>query len=209
VQAASRFAAPNRRDGLNINYLYTFDRDGSFLLDIDGIPLSEDMPIFPRIGVQLNIPECMDKVQWFGLGPGEAYSDTCTAQRVGLYKTCVDNLYTKYTFPQENGNRHLVRRAAFYDLHSAGLLVAGCPLMDFSAHRFTPQDFDEAKHPYELKERENIILNIDWKQAGIGSGSCGPKTADKYQIPAKPFRFAIRFRPMLPGELNDNSFFRM
>ena len=207
VKVVSRVSTPGFLHGIDVNYLYQFEKDGSFRLELTGVP-SEGMPHFPRLGVQMMIPDCLDTAEWFGLGPGEAYSDTKAAQRVGLFKAGVDQLYTRYLRPQENGNRHQVRRVAFYDLHMAGLLVAGEPCIDFSAHRFTPEDFAAAKHPHELKERENIIVNLDWKQCGIGSGSCGPGTAEKYRIPAEKFKFAMRFRAIAPGELNDDSFFR-
>ena len=175
IKVKARAAAPGHLSGIDLEYVYQVDPDGGFRVEVAGTP-SKGLVHFPRLGLQMMIPECMDTVEWFGLGPGEAYSDSMTAQRVGLFKAGVDQLYTRYLFPQENGNRHQVRRAAFYDLHMAGLMVAGDPLIDFSAHRFTPEDFAEAKHPYELKERENIIVNLDWKQCGIGSGSCGPAT---------------------------------
>ena len=169
------------------------------------------MPPFPRLGFRLALPEAMDNVQWFGLGPGESYPDTKEAQRVGLYKAPVDALYTPYTYPQENGNRSEVRRAAFYDLHMGGFLVTGLNGMrfNFSAHRFTPEALEAAKHPHEIEESETICLNLDWKQQGVGSSSCGPALPEKYQIPVKPFRFGMKFRGFRPNELNDGSFFQL
>lgn len=206
LKVRSRVAPSVLRMGIDCEYLYDFAADGSFVLKVSGTP-SKDMPCFPRLGVQMHLPDCLDYVSWFGLGPGESYSDTKTAQRVGLFKAGVDQLYTKYTFPQENGNRSEVRRVAFYDLHMAGLMVSGMPLVNFSAHRFSPEDFEKARHPYELKPRENIIAHIDWKVCGIGSGSCGPATAEPYLVPAEPFQFSMRFRTFAPGELNDVSMF--
>lgn len=60
-----------------------------------------------------------------------------------------------------------------------------------------------------IEEGENICLNLDWKQQGIGSSSCGPYLPEKYQIPAEPFRFGMKFRGFRPNELNDISFFKM
>ncbi|MPN29976.1 Evolved beta-galactosidase subunit alpha [bioreactor metagenome] len=167
------------------------------------------MPHFPRLGLQMMIPDCVDNVSWFGLGPGESYPDTKTAQRVGLFKASVDSLMTNYLYPQENGNRSEVRRVAFYDIHMAGLMVKFDEPMNFSAHRFLPEDIEAAKHPHELHEREDIVLNLDWKQCGIGSGSCGPQTAEKYKIMPEPFKFGMTFKGFAPGELNDTSMFSL
>lgn len=210
LKVRTRMAPPVLRHGIDCEYLYEFAPDGSFRLHVSGVPDSADFPCFPRIGLQMFLPDSMDSAEWFGLGPGESYPDTRTAQRVGLFKAGVDQLYTEYTFPQENGNRSDVRRVAFYDLHMAGLLVreAG-EHFNFSAHRFSPEDLEAAKHPYELKKRDDIVVHLDAKVAGIGSSSCGPQTAEKYRIPAASFEFALNFKTFAPGELNDRSFFTL
>lgn len=211
VKVITRVAPPVLQWGIECEYVYRFLPDGSYTLELSGKPVGEGMPPFPRLGFQLALPEAMDNVQWFGLGPGESYVDTREAQRVGLYKAGVDSLSTEYTYPQENGNRSEVRRTAFYDLHMAGFAVTGLDgmLFNFSAHRFTPEAIEAAKHPHEIEEGENICLNLDWKQQGIGSSSCGPYLPEKYQIPAEPFRFGMKFRGFRPNELNDISFFKM
>lgn len=208
LEVLARYAAVSKRNKLiDLKYVYTFERDGSFRLDLAGDP-ADDMPHFPRVGVRLELPEYLENAAWFGLGPGEAYSDTKEAQRVGYYKATLDQLYTKYVFPQENGNRMDVRRAVFHDLHTAGLFVGGLPDFNFSAHRYTAEDFAAAKHPHELVERDNVILNLDWKQCGIGTGSCGSAPPEQYRIPAQPFQFSLRFKALTPGEFNDRSFFK-
>ena len=211
VRVLTRVAPPVLQWGIDCEYVYTFQPDGSFTLELSGKPSGEGMVPFPRLGFQLALPEEMDNVQWFGLGPGESYLDTKEAQRVGLYKAPLDALYTPYTYPQENGNRSEVRRAAFYDLHMAGFLVTGLggEHFNFSAHRFTPEALEAAKHPHEIEESENICLHLDWKQQGVGSSSCGPFLSEKYQIPVKPFRFGMKFRAFRPNELNDTSFFQL
>ncbi len=205
VKAFAGFAG--MRPGFDLDYTYKFLRDGSFTLNLAGKPTVADMMHLPRIGVRMTLPESMDRAEWFGLGPGEAYHDTRSAQRVGLFKCGLDDLYTEYMRPQENGSRMDVRRAAFTDLHQAGLFVAGTPLFNFSAHRYTAEALAKARHPYELEESDDIILNLDWQMSGIGSGSCGPATAEQYRVPAKEFEHALRFRTLTPGELNDKSFF--
>ena len=228
VQAHSCGVA--KKLGFKLNYLYKFLRDGSFTLELKGTPDSKDMDHLPRVGLQLMLPGTMVNASWFGLGPGEAYSDTMKAQRMGHYKANVDQLFTNYVFPQENGNRMNVRRAAFHDLHMAGLFVGGLPQFDFNLQRYSALELEAAKHFYELEQnREKIhaahhhdhghdcgcgevdplFLHLDWKNCGIGTGSCGPATADPYKIFAEPFQFALRFRTVTPGELNDRSFFNM
>ncbi|MBO7147621.1 MAG: DUF4981 domain-containing protein [Lentisphaeria bacterium] len=192
-------------------YTYKFLPDGGFTMELKGTPMG-NMPNFPRIGLEMFIPSNLENAEWFGLGPGESYVDTKEAQRVGLFKAGIDALYTKYIFPQENGNRSEVRRAAFYDLMMAGFAVSGLNAnsnFNFSLHRFTPQMLFDAKHPHEVGELENNCLHLDWKQAGIGSASCGPLLPEKYQLKPEPFQFGFKFHGFRPGELNDVTFFHM
>ena len=232
VRVHTRVASPRTgsRSGILCTYLYTFSKDGSFTLELEGIlenaslvnPAPElklpgetpevvkDLVVFPRLGFQMFLPEEMDRVQWFGLGPGESYVDSKTAQRVGLFKAHADQLYTPYVMPQEDGNRSEVRRAAFYDMHMGGFAVSKLEdNFNFSIHRFTPEAAHNAKHPHEIEYSDSLCLNLDWKMQGIGSSSCGPALNEKYEIPAENFRFGMKFRPFRNGELNDNTFFTL
>jgi beta-galactosidase/evolved beta-galactosidase subunit alpha len=113
---------------------------------------------------------------------------------VGVYKKEVKDLYTPYVFPQENGNREEVRRVSFCTSQGRALIVQGLPLINFSAHYYTTQDLEKATHTNELVERDFITVNIDYKQCGIGSGSCGPETLPQYKIPCEPFKFSVMLR---------------
>lgn len=203
-----------RRDkvqgGFNMEYVYTFLADGSFRLDVAGKPVNiTEGTCLPRFGVEMQLPGNLEGVQWYGLGPGESYVDSKTAQRIGYYKAGVDALMTNYTFPQDNGNRSEVRRVAFHDIHGAGLIAVPDTPFNFSAHRYSQEALTIAKHPYELEASENIYVHMDAAMSGIGSGSCGPKTADKYLVKPVPMKFGIRFRTSAPGELDERSFFEL
>lgn len=209
IKVKSRVAPPIHRHGIDCDYVYLINADGSVSIEVSGTPKGTDMPHFSRLGLQMTVPKCLDTVMWYGLGPGEAYADTKMAQKVGLYKMPVASLYTPYVFPQENGNREEVRRVAFYDRHMTGLLAAGAPLLNFTAQPFSTEDLDKARHQHELAERDALTVNLDWKQCGIGTGSCGPQTFEQYRIPAEPFKFSMTLRDFAPGELNDASLFSL
>ena len=135
--------------------------------------------------------------------------DSRESQNVGYYKRSVDELETVYTRPQENGNRHEVRRAALYDVKMNGILAAGAPLFDFSAHHYTPQALDAANHPHELEEIDEVVVHFDWKNAPLGSNSCGPRPDEALLIQPKDFKFSMTFKGFVAGELNDTTFFTM
>ncbi len=142
------------------------------------------------------MPLAYRQVEWLGRGPGESYRDTKQAQRFGLWRADVDELFTDYVFPQENGNRTDVTWVSFRDLAGIGLKAAGQPLLDFSAHRFTPRELENARHKHELKPRNEIIVHLDWQHHGIGSGSCGPGPWPEHELKAQEFRFGVTRQPV-------------
>lgn len=59
----------------------------------------------PRIGHNIQLAPEYTEVAWFGLGPGECYNDTHSAQQVGIWREKIEHMGTDYEVPQENGNR--------------------------------------------------------------------------------------------------------
>ena len=153
-------------------------------------------PSLPRIGLQLILPEGFENVMWYGRGPHENYWDRKEGAQIGVYSMTVDDLYVPYIKPQENGNRTDVRWVSFTNSSGIGLLFVGMPLMEFSAHHYTTEDFEKAKHTHELKRRKDITLNIDYRQSGLGGGSCGPDTLPKYLVKPKHTHFSVRLKPI-------------
>jgi beta-galactosidase len=149
--------------------------------------------VLPRLGLRMSMPASFGRVEWFGLGPGEAYADTRHAALVGRYSAAVDDMQTPYVFPQENGNRADVRWATLIDPAGVGIRIMGYPEFDLAVRRWTTEDLDTARHTSELKPRDRIWVNIDMAQNGIGSASCGPGVLPQYRLEPAPARFEIGF----------------
>ena len=214
--------------GYDTTFTYTIRRDGSMRLDVsaefivkDGenyvhvtkknadIGIVPEMPYIPRMGILFKAPKTFCRVEWFGLGPGEAYVDSTMAQKVGFYKISVKDMWTDYIMPQENGNRHDVRRMSLCNLKTAGFLAKGDRTFDFSVHPCTLENLTEAKHPQDIVEDDFMNVYMDFAQSGLGTNSCGPLPAEKYLLRHGDYSFSFDFRALMPGELNDNSFFLM
>jgi beta-galactosidase/evolved beta-galactosidase subunit alpha len=195
IKVRSRIAPPVFNKSFSCDYTYTIYGSGDMVIEAHGVPQGEWPKVLPRIGLQMALPKDMDRVSWYGRGPGESYVDSKQANRVGLYAATVDDLYTPYVSPQENGNRTDVRCVSLLNLRGLGLMAQGDPLMNFSAHWFTPEDFDKATHTHELKKRDFITLNLDLGHNGLGSASCGPAPLEKYWLKPEEFRFRIRLKP--------------
>jgi beta-galactosidase len=159
------------------------------------------LPELPRVGVTMALPAGFEKVEWFGRGPHESYCDRKAGAAVGLYRGTVTEQYTPYIMPQEHGNKTDVRWLALAGTDGVGMLLA--PLrpehMECSVSHFTAGDLYRAYHTNELRARRETIVNLDYRQRGLGTGSCGPDTLPQYRLPAGSYRFDYRLRPYTVG----------
>jgi hypothetical protein len=105
-------------------------------------------------------------------------------------------MYVPYIYPQEFGNRMNVREVSFKDNSGNGLLIEGIPEISFTAKHYTDHELERAKHTYDLKENGLININIDHKQNGLGSSSCGPRLAEKYICKPKDFKYGFLMKPV-------------
>lgn len=74
--------------------------------------------------------------------------------------------------------------------------------LNFSAHYYTTEDIEKAKHLSDLNKRDFITLNIDYKHHGLGSNSCGPVPLPQHRLKAKEFRFNTRWEPYSRGDVD-------
>jgi beta-galactosidase/evolved beta-galactosidase subunit alpha len=196
VAVRGRIAPPSLGWGIVCAHTYTALGNGDLRIDVEGTPEGRVPRTLPRIGWALALPAALDRVAWFGRGPGESYPDSHMAARFGLYRAAVDELLTPYVFPQENGNRSDVSWVTFTDVRGAGLRADGLPVFHFSAHRFTAADFQAAAHTCDLVPRDAIIVHLDLAQHGLGTASCGPDVLPAYQLLTAPFAFSVLLRPV-------------
>lgn len=130
------------------------------------------------------------------------------AQRFGNWEAEDDKdgeggrgLWTGYEWPQEGGARTDVRWVEFSDKgdkeKSKGYTLKaifgaqdGC---GFTANHFSTADLEECTHDYELQKRKKKewVVRLDWRQHGIGSGSCGPGPAEQYMLRTGDFEFEV------------------
>ena len=112
---------------------------------------------------------------------------------------------------QENGNRTDVRWAALTNEKGFGLLISdiGGTLLNVSAWPYTMEDLENATHNHELPRRENITLNIDYNQQGVGGDIPGLAMLHKeFKLKKKiPYSYCFRIRPYSKemGDLNSVS----
>jgi len=200
VSVSTSLCTPEEIERFKCNYLYKIYGSGDIIVEVDVDPASGLPSSLPRIGLQLTLPGGFENIAWFGRGPHENYWDRKEGAQIGVYSGTVDEQYVPYIKPQENGNKTDVRWVSLTNNLGIGLLAVGMPLMEFSAHHYTIEDFEKAKHTHELKRREDITLNLDYRQSGLGGGSCGPDTLPQYLVKPEHVRFSVRLKPISPSE---------
>ena len=170
---------------------YTIRPDGLILVD-NSFNVDKAIKDLPRLGVVLTLKPGFEKLNWFGRGPFESYSDRKRAAMVDRYESTVADQYVPYIVPQEHGNHTDVRWLELSS-KSAGLRVErqGAP-MEFSASHFTANDLFKAFHTYDLEPRPETILTLDSRQCGLGTASCGPGVLEQYKI--KPGRYTLSYQ---------------
>jgi beta-galactosidase len=190
----TRVAPPAKAFGMFVTSRWTGSA-AALHLQVDVEPDGDWPCVLPRLGLRMALPGVFSQVEWFGLGPGEAYVDSRQAAMVGRFSASVDELQTPYVYPQENGNRAAVRWAALTD-RGRGLRIEGSPTFELTVRRWTSEDLDAAQHTSDLAARELVYLNLDISQNGLGSAACGPGVLPQYQLHVQPASFQLTFRPV-------------
>ncbi|MEI8312884.1 MAG: beta-galactosidase, partial [Verrucomicrobiota bacterium] len=102
---------------------------------------------------------------------------------IDRYSGSVSAQYVPYIVPQEHGN-HTDTRWLSLDNGRTSLRISALGPLEFSASHFTAEDLFAGFHTYDLKPRPETILNLDYRQRGLGTASCGPDTGETYRIPS-------------------------
>ena len=172
--------------------------DGRVKTTLTYDPVKElgDMPEF---GVIFKFNADYDRVEWYGLGETETYSDRKKGAKLGIYANKVADNMARYMVPQECGAKEEVRWAKITDRKGRGMLFEmdehNGPMM-FSALPYTPHEMENAMHPYELPEVHYTVVRAAKGQMGIGGDdSWGARTHEEYLLKTdKKMEFSFVFK---------------
>ena len=159
-------------------------------------PGSSSLPEIPAIGMELKVAKDFSNLQWFGRGPEENYWDRNMSTDVGLYTSNVDEQYFPYLEPQQTGNKTDVRWMTLTDSNGVGLMASGDELIEFSALNYTEEELSSKGHSYELVESDDIEVNLNYKQMGLGGDdSWGARPHEEFQLKSnKNYTYRMRLR---------------
>ena len=188
------------------NITYTFGESDGVRIDCTATrgkasAFGDIMPALPRFGFEFRLPEDYEDVRYFGYGPYESYVDKRIASRVSLYKTTASENFEHYVRPQENSSHYGCKWAEVTSVMGQGIYVSA---EDFSlsVSHYSPVYLTSFSHDFELVPEKETTLIVDYKNAGIGSHSCGPILANEYTINEKEFSFSFNFKPTSTGRVD-------
>ena len=153
----------------------------------------------PEFGVIFKFNADYDRVEWYGLGETETYSDRKKGAKLGIYANKVADNMARYMVPQECGAKEEVRWAKVTDRKGRGMLFEmdehNGPMM-FSALPYTPHEMENAMHPYELPEVHYTVVRVAKNQMGVGGDdSWGARTHEEYLLKTdKKMEFSFVFK---------------
>jgi beta-galactosidase len=178
-QVAACAASPT---AVTFRHTYLIRPDGRITVDC-AFSVDPALDDLPRLGVTLTLLEDFEALEWFGRGPRESYSDRKRAAWIGRFTGTVAEQYVAYAMPQEHGNKTDLR---WIELKSPQAAIRFTPATacEGSASYFAPDDLFAATHTTDLRPRQEVLVNLDVAQRGLGTASCGPGTLERYRIGA-------------------------
>jgi beta-galactosidase len=186
-EVVTRTAPPQLQWGLVSTWRWT-TVDDVVVLDLNVVPEGLFPEVLPRLGITFELPK-VERVEWFGTGPNEAYADTREAAAVGKYSATVAELQTPYVRPQENGHRIDTRWATLDGLRVEAI---GTPF-GLTVRDWTTADLENAEHTADLVAGDTTYVTLDIAQTGVGTAACGPALPDRDKLKTAPASLSLRF----------------
>ena len=196
----------NGEEVFRVKQTYTMVGSGDIFLKNEITPLLVSSG-FPKVGLQMQVAKELANVEWVGYDQ-ETYPDRQACGVVGHYKATAEELFYPYLQPQAAGNRMGVRYLSLWNNKQERTLsvqmqkcyyhewepyeILNEPFQ-FSIYPYTDADLEQAAHLNELQPRDFYTLNIDYKQAGLGTATCGPSTRSPYFVDGKCV-FGVHFQ---------------
>jgi len=192
-----------QESGSTATYRYTINALGEVGVEVNFVFAGNGVfGEIPRIGSNFQMPVEFDQVKYYGRGPHENYWDRKTSAFLGVYQGEVKDLAFDYIRPQENGNRSDLRWVTLTNADDVGLRISGLSTFDFSAHHQPLSDFDPGiekaqRHHTDIKKRDLVSVNIDYRQSGVGGdNSWGARAWDRYQLKPGDYHYAFILSPI-------------
>ena len=155
---------------LKAKLIYEINGNGEIRVTHEFLPLQNAN----RIGTTFKLSKEFDTVQWYGRGPWENYWDRKTGARLSKYTCKAKDLEHRYMRPQENGNREDCEYVTFSSRDDVLRFSQSSEKeLSFSAWYYDQQSLEKFEHTYEIEYQDDLTVNIDYGQCGVGGDMPG------------------------------------
>ncbi len=182
-----------------VNKLYLIDGEGNISIT-NRIEPMETVTSLPKIGMQFRVPWDYKKVSYFGKDT-ENYPDRNASGKRGLYKVDALSLFEQHVVPQDNGNHSDTRWLALMDdggtvrdESQIGLFITMSEPFNFSIYKYDDDNLTAARRINQLEATDFLTVNVDYKQAPIGTATCGPGVDEKYVLKNQVYEYTVLLR---------------
>ena len=155
-----------------------------------------------RFGMQMQMPLQFDRIQYYGRGPIENYSDRNHSTLLGIYDQTVADQFYPYIRPQENGTKTDIRYWKQLNAGGNGLEFISEAPFSASALNYTIESLEDypykgQSHSPEVPKADFTNLLIDQAQMGLGCvNSWGAWPLKHYQLPYGDYTFNFIMKPV-------------
>ena len=178
--------------GFDYECEWTFASDGAVTLKNKVTPFGRMPESLLRLGLSLRLGRQYENMAWYGRGPWENYVDRKTASFVGIWRSTVTDQYVPYVRPQDCGMKCDVRWVEFTDRYGRGVKFSASEPLFVQALHYDWETLAYSRHingqrrmRATLVPSEDVLLNLDVRQTGLGGASCGPAPMAKYRFDPK------------------------
>ena len=176
-----------------VNKVYLIDGESNVAIT-NRIEPMETVTSFPKIGMQFRMPLDYKNLTYFGKDT-ENYPDRNASVQMGLYNVDALDLFEQHVVPQDNGNHSDTRWLALTrEKGGAGLFVKMPEPFNFSIYNYSDDNLTAARRINQLNPTDYLTVNVDYKQAPIGTATCGPGVDEKDVIGNQVYEYTVLLR---------------
>lgn len=163
---------------------YRIDGNGEMQITVD-VDVANGTPHPARIGLSCQLAQVAERVNWLGLGPHENYPDRLSAACFDRWDLSLDEMYTPYVFPGENGLRCNTRELRYGAHQWRGDFL-------FNISRFSQKQLMETSHRHLLQPEAGTWVNIDGFHMGVGGDdSWSPSVSPEFLLSAGRYHYQL------------------
>ncbi|HBM3184809.1 TPA: beta-galactosidase [Klebsiella oxytoca] len=163
---------------------YRIDGCGEMQITVD-VDVASGTPSPARIGLSCQLAEIEERVNWLGLGPHENYPDRLTSACFDRWDLPLEEMYTPYVFPVENGLRCGTRELRYGSHQWRGDF-------HFNISRYSQKQLMATSHRHLLSPQEGSWLNIDGFHMGVGGDdSWSPSVSPEFLLSARHYHYQL------------------